>query len=87
MTNNNMKLYDLVIENHDGSISKKVVMGTSLRSVRAEYEDKGEIFKLKESAHTISKDEIGKALIAGNFDGTDINIIISILEMSADFIH
>lgn len=87
MANNNMKLYDLVIENHDGSISKKVVMGTSLRSVRAEYEGKGEIFKLKESAHTIRKDDIEKALIAGGFDVTDIGIISSILEMSADFIQ
>ena len=87
MANNNMKLYDIVIENADGSISKKIVMGSSLRSVRASFEGNGEILKLKESAHTISKDDIEKALMAAGFDGTDIGIIISILEMSADFIQ
>ena len=82
---NNMKLYDIVIENADGSISKKIVMGSSLRSVRASFEGNGEILKLKESAHTINKDAVDKALSDAGFDATDIGIIHCVLEMNADF--
>lgn len=82
---NNMKLYDIVIENADGSISKKIVMGSSLRSVRASFEGSGEILKLKESAHTINKDAVDKALSDAGFDATDIGIIRCVLEMNTDF--
>lgn len=82
---NNMKLYDLVMENADGSISKKIVMGSSLRSVRASFEENGEILKLKESVHAISKDAVDKALADAGFDATDIGIIRCVLKMNTDF--